>query len=118
MLVILRYEIRRQSEILEGGKVVQSETRGFNPTIGHTITSRKKEGVGDYRFMREPDIPPLRVSKELIDRVRGGMKESLEKRREMLVSGHHLPPVSFMTIPIKNLRFFTNPLCLYPSRAF
>ncbi|XP_030047504.1 glutamyl-tRNA(Gln) amidotransferase subunit B, mitochondrial isoform X2 [Microcaecilia unicolor] len=53
------YEIKRQTEILENGGIVLNETRAFDFKLGCTTPMRDKEGKQDYRFMPEPNLPPL-----------------------------------------------------------
>ncbi|XP_077156216.1 glutamyl-tRNA(Gln) amidotransferase subunit B, mitochondrial isoform X2 [Paroedura picta] len=53
------YEIQRQINELENGGTVLNETRAFDYKLGHTIPMRDKEGKQDYRFMPEPNLPPL-----------------------------------------------------------
>ncbi|XP_063776626.1 glutamyl-tRNA(Gln) amidotransferase subunit B, mitochondrial isoform X2 [Pseudophryne corroboree] len=53
------YEIRRQTEILDNGGTILNETRAFDYKLGATIPMRDKEGKQDYRFMPEPNLPPL-----------------------------------------------------------
>ncbi|KAG9954459.1 hypothetical protein KCU85_g450, partial [Aureobasidium melanogenum] len=57
----------RQIKVLEAGGVIEGETRGW--TIGSTETTRlrSKEGEVDYRYMPDPDLPPVLVSNELVD---------------------------------------------------
>ncbi|CAL8331330.1 unnamed protein product [Lota lota] len=55
------YEIQRQIESLERGEAVLNETRTYDSKSGHTIPMRDKEGLQDYRFMPEPNLPPLVV---------------------------------------------------------
>ena len=69
------FEINRQSEILDRGGVVDGETRGFNGLAGTTFSLRKKEGVTDYRYFPEPDLPPTVVSDEMLRLVREEMPE-------------------------------------------
>ncbi len=61
------YEIKRQIKLLEKGETVKQETRGWNDATGETTGQRTKEGAADYRYMPEPDIPPLRLSSAIVE---------------------------------------------------
>jgi aspartyl-tRNA(Asn)/glutamyl-tRNA(Gln) amidotransferase subunit B len=58
----LAYEETRQKNLVRRGKAVAQETRHFNETHGSTVSMRSKEEEKDYRYFREADLPPLRVS--------------------------------------------------------
>lgn len=60
------YEIKRQSKLLDAGEKVVQETRGWNDATGVTTGQRSKEEAKDYRYMPEPDIPPINLSEEFI----------------------------------------------------
>ena len=63
----VEYEISRQSKILDkGGRVIQ-ETLGWNDATGVTTGQRSKEEAKDYRYMPEPDLPPIHLSSDFID---------------------------------------------------
>ncbi|RPB15142.1 hypothetical protein P167DRAFT_557395 [Morchella conica CCBAS932] len=63
-------EARRQIALLEAGETVQGETRGWDADKGVTRRLRGKEGEVDYRFMPDPDLPPVHVGKALLDKVK------------------------------------------------
>ena len=62
----VEYEIKRQTKLLEKGEKVVQETRGWSDATGETSSQRHKEGSADYRYMPEPDLPPLNLSVEFI----------------------------------------------------
>ena len=68
----IEYEIKRQSKLLDSGEKVIQETLGWNDATGETTGQRSKEEAKDYRYMPEPDIPPIKLSEEFI-------KEEMEK---------------------------------------
>ena len=63
----VEYEIKRQGKLLEKGEEIVQETRGWNDAKGETIGQRSKEEAKDYRYMPEPDIPPIHLSTEFIE---------------------------------------------------
>ena len=80
----LEYEIQRQTELLESGGSVSQETRGWLEDRGVTVSQRSKEYANDYRYLPEPDLPPLLISREWVDEVRAGLPELPDERRERL----------------------------------
>ncbi len=60
------YEITRQTKLLDAGKKVIQETLGWSDATGKTTGQRSKEEAKDYRYMPEPDLPPLNLSDEFI----------------------------------------------------
>ena len=71
----IEYEIERQQELLDSGKKVLQETRGWNDIEGETVSQREKEEAHDYRYFPEPDLPPLHISAELIDEIKAEIPE-------------------------------------------
>ncbi len=71
----IEYEVRRQCELLENGEEVRMETRRFDASAGVTLPMRNKERVFDYRFLAEPDLPPLCVTREEIEALRRTLPE-------------------------------------------
>ena len=86
----INYEIERQAEVLDdGGKIIQ-ETRTWNPEKGITQSMRSKEDAHDYRYMPEPDLPPIITSAEEIESYKKSLPELPDARRERLTSEYGL----------------------------
>lgn len=78
----IEYEIDRQIEIVEeGGKVVQ-ETRLWDDNSGETRSMRGKEDAHDYRYFPEPDLMPLEISREWIEKIRATMPELPNEKKQ------------------------------------
>jgi len=87
----LEYEIIRQTKVLsEGGTVVQ-ETLGWDDERGTTISQRSKEEAADYRYFPEPDIPPLVITKAMVEELRKEIPELPEARAARYQSELGLP---------------------------
>jgi len=87
----IHYEVRRQIELIEdGGKVVQA-TRLWDPDKKETREMRTKEDAQDYRYFPDPDLPPLAISQDWIDRVKADMPELPAAMRERFIGDYGLP---------------------------
>jgi hypothetical protein len=69
------FEIRWQIEEIEDGRAIQQATVLFDPDTGETRAMRTKEDAADYRYFPDPDLPPLAIAQEWVERVRGEMPE-------------------------------------------
>lgn len=69
----VKSETNRQIRILEDGGVVKGETRGWDAEKGVTRRLRGKEGEVDYRFMPDPDLPPVFVNRDLLVTLKNSM---------------------------------------------
>lgn len=63
------YEFHRQVGLLEKGEAVVQETRGWDDATGKTSSQRSKEDAQDYRYMPDPDIPPIVLASEEVERI-------------------------------------------------
>ncbi len=66
-------EYRRQVEMVENGEVILQETRMFDPETGETSGMRVKETMNDYRYFPEPDLAPVFISDEWMDKIKAEM---------------------------------------------
>ncbi|MEU0494223.1 Asp-tRNA(Asn)/Glu-tRNA(Gln) amidotransferase subunit GatB [Mycobacterium sp. NPDC006124] len=72
--VAVRYEMRRQAAVLDGGGEIVQETRHFHED-GYTSAGRRKETAEDYRYFPEPDLEPVAPSEDLVARLRETIPE-------------------------------------------
>ena len=80
----VEYEINRQTEVLEKGEKVVQETRGWDDAKQRTFTQRTKENAEDYRYMPDPDIPPIELTDDMINTVREEMPVLPDEWRQRL----------------------------------
>lgn len=86
----LAYEIKRQKGVLaDGGRVVQ-ETRLYDSAQNRTISMRGKEEAHDYRYFPDPDLVPLVIEEEWIERVKAGLPELPDARKKRFVAEYEL----------------------------
>jgi aspartyl-tRNA(Asn)/glutamyl-tRNA(Gln) amidotransferase subunit B len=82
----IEFEIERQIAAHEVGEEVVQETRLWDEKNNCTRVMRKKEDAHDYRYFPEPDLSPLRVTKEFIDKLKGSMPELPDAMRDRFMS--------------------------------
>lgn len=86
----LSYEIIRQRNLLRRGAQVKRETRHWDEVRGITVTLRAKEEEMDYRYFPEPDLVPVEITEDLIERVKARLPELPAARRVRLVKQYGL----------------------------
>lgn len=86
----LNYEHQRQVKELKSGQEIIKETRGFDVKSGQTVSQRVKEKAHDYRYFPEPDLPPVRLSAEVIEKWRGELEISADDLKKILMDKYHL----------------------------
>ena len=95
------YEVERQIALIEDGGTVVQQTLLFDPdrgARGETRAMRSKEDAHDYRYFPDPDLPPLVISPEWIERVRASMPELPAANRERLMADYGLSPYDAQTL--------------------
>ncbi len=78
------YEINRQIEVLESGEKVVQETRGWDDAKLKTFSQRTKENADDYRYMPDPDLPPVVLTEEYIAAVKTDLSALPDDYRKIL----------------------------------
>ncbi|MEO7955042.1 MAG: Asp-tRNA(Asn)/Glu-tRNA(Gln) amidotransferase subunit GatB [Polaromonas sp.] len=84
------YEIRWQIEQIEDGHAIQQATVLFDPDTGETRSMRSKEDAADYRYFPDPDLPPLVISHEWVEKTRAEMTKLPRERAEQFVADYAL----------------------------
>jgi aspartyl-tRNA(Asn)/glutamyl-tRNA(Gln) amidotransferase subunit B len=85
------YEVRWQIEEIEDGRAIQQATVLFDPETGETRAMRTKEDAADYRYFPDPDLPPLVIGRDWVERVKGEMAELPRVMAERFVRDYALP---------------------------
>ena len=85
------YEINWQIDQIEDGYAIQQATVLFNPDTGETRAMRTKEDAHDYRYFPDPDLPPLVIAPEWVERIRAEMPELPRVMAERFVKDYGLP---------------------------
>ena len=92
------FEIRWQIEELEDGRAIGQATVLFDPDTGETRAMRTKEDAADYRYFPDPDLPPLVIAPEWVERVRSQMAELPRVMAARFVQEYGLPEYDATTL--------------------
>jgi len=84
------YEIARQIRQVESGGQVIQETMGWNETRGETYSQRSKEHAHDYRYFPEPDLLPLEIPRDEVERIRAMLPELPDAKRDRFMAEYGL----------------------------
>jgi aspartyl-tRNA(Asn)/glutamyl-tRNA(Gln) amidotransferase subunit B len=86
----IEYEARRQVDIYEDGGTVVQETRLFDSTKGETRSMRSKEHAHDYRYFPDPDLLPLVLDADAVERIKAGLPELPDEKKERFMREYGL----------------------------
>ncbi len=87
----IKFEKKRQIDLMEKGERVAQNTLNFDPTTGTTSPLRQKEDAHDYRYFPEPDLPPVVLSKEYIEKIKSEMPPLPNELFERFIAEFKLP---------------------------
>ena len=94
----IEFEARRQIELIEDGGTVVQETRLYDPDRDETRSMRSKEDAMDYRYFPDPDLLPLEIAPQWIERVRDELPELPGAMRERFVREYGLSDYDALTL--------------------
>jgi len=83
-------EFKRQVELLENGGQIVQETRRFDEKTGQTYSMRSKEDAADYRYFPDPDLVPVRVTREEIEAIKKTIPRMADERRTSYLATYQL----------------------------
>ena len=86
----INYEVIRQREILESGESVIQETRLYDPKKDETRPMRSKEEANDYRYFPDPDLLPVEISQEKIDKIKLTLPELPDDKKDRYKNNYGL----------------------------
>jgi aspartyl-tRNA(Asn)/glutamyl-tRNA(Gln) amidotransferase subunit B len=92
------FEVRWQIEQIEDGLAIQQATVLFDPDTGETRAMRTKEDAADYRYFPDPDLPPLVIAPEWIERVKRELPELPRVMAARFVNDYGLPEYDATTL--------------------
>jgi aspartyl-tRNA(Asn)/glutamyl-tRNA(Gln) amidotransferase subunit B len=106
----IEFEARRQIELIEDGGTVVQETRLYDPDRDETRSMRSKEDAMDYRYFPDPDLLPLEIAPQWIERVRGELPELPGAMRERFVRDYGLREYDAQALTASNslAKYFEN----------
>ena len=81
----IEFEAQRQIKLLEEGKKIVQETRLFDPNLCETRSMRSKEESHDYRYFPDPDLPPLLISNEKINKLKKSLPELPDEKKNRFI---------------------------------
>lgn len=108
----IKYEQARQIEVIENGGTIKQETRRWDDTLGKSFSMRSKEDSQDYRYFPDPDLLPIYVSNEYIEKIRKDIPILPKEREEKYVNEFGLPKydAALLVSDIKFANFFEESL--------
>ena len=90
MQMAINYEANRQVDLIEEGKTVDQETRLFDTKKNETRSMRSKEDAHDYRYFPDPDLLPLNLDRNLIEKIKKSLPELPDQKKERFINEHSL----------------------------
>ncbi len=98
----VRYEMRRQGEVLAGGGTVIQQTRHWSEDAGYTSPGRSKETAEDYRYFPEPDLVPVAAGPEWIEELRATLPENPAERLKRLQAAWQFSDIELRDVVAAN----------------
>ena len=110
----IEFELKRQIELIENGEKVRHETRSFNAADSSTISMRHKEEANDYRYFPEPDLQPVIVTEDYIEKVKATLPPLPKELFQKFTKDFGLSEYDAnILVEEKGIALYFNTLCSY-----
>tara|TARA_B100000749_G_scaffold279579_1_gene272715 strand:+ start:44 stop:1513 length:1470 start_codon:yes stop_codon:yes gene_type:complete len=90
MQMAINYEANRQVDLIEDGKIIDQETRLFDTKKNETRSMRSKEDAHDYRYFPDPDLLPLDINNDLIEKIKSEIPELPDEKKKRFIDKFNL----------------------------
>jgi len=110
------FEIKRQIDLIEAGELIAGETRSFDAVKGSTFSLRSKENANDYRYFPEPDLQPVFVTQEYINKIKANMPTLPDELFNLYTKKYALTEYdALQLIDLKEVAAYYNKLVTFTS---
>ena len=92
MQMAIDYEANRQVDLIEDGKKIDQETRLFDTKKNETRSMRSKEDAHDYRYFPDPDLLPLEIKNDFIEKIKSEIPELPDEKKKRFIDKFNLSP--------------------------
>ena len=108
MQMAINYEANRQVDLIEEGKSIDQETRLFDTKKNETRSMRSKEDAHDYRYFPDPDLLPLEVTDDFVEKIKSEIPELPDEKKKRFIEKFKLSPyeATILVSDIKTSKYF------------
>ena len=108
MQMAIDYEANRQVDLIEEGKTIDQETRLFDTKKNETRSMRSKEDAHDYRYFPDPDLLPLEVTDEFIEKLKADIPELPDDKKKRFIDKFKVSPyeATILVSDIETAKYF------------
>ena len=108
MQMAINYEANRQVDLIEEGKSIDQETRLFDTKKNETRSMRSKEDAHDYRYFPDPDLLPLEVTDDFVEKIKSEIPELPDEKKKRFIENFRLSPyeATILVSDIETSKYF------------
>jgi len=108
MQMAIDYEANRQVDLIEDGKIIDQETRLFDTNKNETRSMRSKEDAHDYRYFPDPDLLPLEVTDDFVEKIKSEIPELPDEKKKRFIKNFRLSPyeATILVSDIETSKYF------------